>query len=53
MFNKMKENDKLKSFEVDVVTKFIKEEVESSIYNIDVDVDDDVDDEQDGIVKFI
>ena len=49
----MKENDKLKSVQVDVVTKFIKGEVESSMYNVDVDVDDeDFDDEQDKIVRF-
>ena len=46
-FQENKKTDDLKSAEVDVVTKFIKNEVESSI-----DDADDTDDEQDKIIGF-
>ena len=42
MLKKIKEKDELKIVEVDVVTKFIKDDVESFTDDDDVDVDDDV-----------
>ena len=51
MLKKIKENDVLKSFEVDVVTNFIKYEVESfsdaEVYTVDVD-----DSEENGVIGF-
>lgn len=44
-----KENDELKTVEVDVLTKFIKDEIESSINDVDVDIDID-DNEQERII---
>ena len=53
MLKKIKENNELKSVEIDVVTKFKKDKVNSS-YNDDndVDVDTDDDDEQNMIIEF-
>ena len=48
---KVKEKDELKRVEDNVVTKFIREEVESYISD-DSDVDDNVDVEQDKITGF-
>ena len=48
---KVKEKDELKRVEDNVVTKFIREEVESYISD-DSDVDDNVDVEQDKIIVF-
>ena len=42
MLKKIKEKDELKIVEVDVVTKFIKDDLESFTDDDDVDVDDDV-----------
>ena len=42
MLKKIKEKDELKIVEVDVVTKFIKDDIESFTDDDDVDVDDDV-----------
>ena len=42
MLKKIKEKDELKIVEVDVVTKFIKDDVGSFTDDDDVDVDDDV-----------
>ena len=55
MLRKTKENDKFKSVEVDVVTKFIKVEAQSSIDDNDDD-DDGIDFDDDGqgkIIEFI
>ena len=52
MLKKTKENDKFKSVEVDVVTKFIKDEAQSSIDDNDDD-DDDIDFDDDGQGKII
>ena len=51
MLNKIKENDELKSVEVDLVTKFIKDEVGSypnddDVDDADVDIDGDVEQER-------
>ena len=52
MLKKIKENNELKSVEIDVVTKFKKDKVNSS-YNDDNDVDVDTDDdEQNMIIEF-
>ena len=51
VMNKVKENDELKSAEVNVLTKFIKDEVKSfsndnvNDVNVDADIDNDDDDE--------
>ena len=42
MLKKIKEKDELKIVEVDVVTKFIKDDLEIFTDDDDVDVDDDV-----------
>ena len=51
MLKKIKENDALKSFEVDVVTNFVKYEVESfsdtEVYTVDAD-----DSEENGVIGF-
>ena len=39
VLKKIKENNKLKSVEVDVVTNFIKDEVERFSYDFDADID--------------
>lgn len=52
MVNKVKENDELKSAEVNVLTKFIKDEVKSfsndnvNDVNVDADIDNDDDDDE-------
>lgn len=52
MLKKIKENNEWKSVEIDVVTKFKKDKVNSS-YNDDNDVDVDTDDdEQNMIIEF-
>ena len=52
MLKKIKKNNELKSVEIDVVTKFKKDKVNSS-YNDDNDVDVDTDDdEQNMIIEF-
>ena len=50
VLKKIKENNELKSAEVDVISKIIKVEVESS--TDDDDDDDDDDDEQDRMIGF-
>ena len=47
----MEENNELKSDKVDVVTQYIKDEVESSINENEVD-DSDGDDEQNKVIEF-
>ena len=51
---KIEENDELKTVEVNVVTNFIKDEVESlsdaEVYTDDDDDDDDDDEEEDRVI---
>ena len=51
VLKKTKENNVLKRFEVDVVTSFIKYEVES-FSDAEIYTDDDDDSEEDGVIGF-
>ena len=50
VLKKIEDNDELKSIEVDVVTNFIKDKVESCSNDVDGDSDDDIDDDEENMV---
>lgn len=50
VLKKIEDNDELKSIEVDVVTNFIKDKVESCSNDVDGDSDDNIDDDEENMV---
>ena len=50
VLTKIEDNDELKSIEVDVVTNFIKDKVESCSNDVDGDSDDNIDDDEENMV---
>ena len=52
VLKKIKENSKLKSFELDVVPDFMEDEMETFSNDVDVDIDENDDHEQDTFIGF-